>query len=238
VYVHKEDRNGSFTEQEIARKVAQYFENRGFHISTQVKLRGRIPDILAIKDDRVIAIEIKGQAGNIEQGIEQALHQKNSVNGSYLVITRTRSNKKTSNICHDLGIGLLLIDEEGLEEVVKPDMNEKTLDSTQTSIFKEKGKPAKIKTEKGILVKLFRSESEVAILEEIIQNPNELHANAIARKTGLAPSTISKEMSIIFELGLVTKRQLGNLILYKIDTQCEIYNELKSIFQKLGGTKR
>ncbi len=58
----------------------------------------------------------------MQKGIEQALHQKNVANFSYLVIPKYRSSKVIVNSCQSLGIGLLLVN-DGVVEIVKPVMS-------------------------------------------------------------------------------------------------------------------
>lgn len=206
-------------------------EKKGWRIFHEVKLRGRIVDIIATKDDKITAIEVKGGSGDIQRGIEQALHQKNTANFSYLAIPKDRSTKMILNSCQSLGIGLLLVN-EGIEEVVKP-VKSDALPSIKNIIFREKKKSQKVVSVKSSLESLFRSKSQILILKLLFLNSsNEFHANDMARKTGLAPSTIAKEMPVIQNIGLVLRRTQGNLVFYKINKRGIIFDELKRIFLK------
>lgn len=206
-------------------------EKKGWKIFHEVKLRGRIVDIIATKDDKITAIEVKGGSGDIQRGIEQALHQKNSANFSYLAIPKDRSTKMILNSCQNLGIGLLLVNDR-VEEVVKP-MEGNVLPSVKNIVFKERKRSQQSVSIKSSLENLFRSRAQVLILKLLFLNSSsEFHANDIARKTGLAPSTIAKEMPVIQNIGLALRRTQGNLVFYKINNQSVIYNELKRIFLK------
>lgn len=219
------------TEHMLLEKVEKYLKKKGWKISHEVKLRGRIVDIIATKDEKITAIEVKGGSGDINRGIEQALHQKNASNFSYLAIPKDRSSKVFLNSCQGLGIGLLLVS-DGVEEIVKP-MEGNVLPSVKNIVFKERRKSQKSVSIKSSLENLFRSRAQILILKLLFLNSSsEFHANAIARKTGLAPSTIAKEMPLIYNIGLVLRRTQGNLVLYKINNQSVIYNELKRIFLK------
>jgi len=212
-------------------KVEKYLEKKGWKISHEVKLRGRIVDMIATKDGKIMAIEVKGGAGNIQRGIEQALHQKNASNFSYLAIPKDRSTKAILNSCQNLGIGLLLVS-DGVEDVIKP-VKSYALPSVKNIIFKEKKKSQKVVSVKSSLESLFRSRAQILILKLLFLNSSsEFHANDIARKTGLAPSTISKEMPLVYNIRLILRRSQGNLVFYKINNQSIIYNELKRIFLK------
>lgn len=230
---HSLNRNGIFinTEHTILKKVATYLEKKGWKIFREVKLRGRIVDIIATKEDKITAIEIKGSSGDIQRGIEQALHQKNTANFSYIAIPKARSSKMIVSLCQSLGIGLLLVN-DGVEEIVKPAVND-VLPSVRNIIFKEKKKLQKVISVKSSLESLFRSRAQVLILKLLFLNSSsEFHANDIARKTDLAPSTITKEMPLLLNIGLVIRRTQGNLVFYKINNQSVIFNDLKRIFLK------
>ena len=219
------------TENIISQKIGKYLEKKGWKISHEVKLRGRIVDVIAVKEDKIMAVEIKGDAGDIQRGIAQALHQKNAANISYLAIPKDRSSRMILNSCQSLGLGLMLVN-DGVEEIVKPAMSD-ALPSVKNIVFKEKKRPQKIISIKSSLENLFRSRAQILILKLLFLNPSgEFHANDIARKTDLAPSTIAKEMPIIQSIGLILRRTQGNLVFYKINKQSVIFNELKRIFLK------
>lgn len=230
---HSLNRNGAFinTENVILQKAEKHLEKKGWKTSHEVKLRGRVVDIVATKGDKITAIEVKGDSGDIQRGIEQALHQKNAANFSYLAIPKNRSSKEIQNSCQNLGLGLLLVN-DGVEEIVKPVMSE-ALPSVRNLIFKEKKKPQQVVSIKSSLENLFRSRAMILILKLLFLNSsNEFHANDIARKSGLAPSTVAKEMPLIYNMGLVQRRAQGNLVFYKINNKSIIFNELKRIFLK------
>jgi predicted nucleotidyltransferase/predicted RecB family endonuclease len=233
VNTHSFNRNSTFiyTENTILQKTERYLEKKGWKTIHEIKLRGRIVDIIAVKDGKIMAIEIKGGSGDTQQGIEQALHQKNAVNFSYLAIPKDRSSEVIQNSCQNLGLGLLLINDR-VEEIVKPVMSE-ALPSVRNLVFKEKKKSQKVVSIKSSLENLFRNRAMILILKLLLLNSsNEFHGNDIARKSGLAPSTVAKEMPLIYNMGLVQRRIQGNLVFYKINNKSIIFSELKRIFLK------
>ena len=66
----------------------------------------------------------------------------------------------------------------------------------------------------------------------LLNSASEFHLNDIARKTGLAASTVAKESSILVNLGLLERHEQGNLVFYRINKRSAIYDELKRIFIK------
>jgi len=219
------------TEHALLQKVEKHLRSKGWKISHEVKLRGRIIDIIATKDSKIAAIEIKGGSGNIQHGIEQALHQKNITDFSYLAIPKDRSTKAILNSCQGLGIGLLLVNDV-VKEAARPKEGN-ALPSVKNIVFRERKRLQQSVSIKSSLEYLFRSRAQVLILKLLFLNSSvEFHANDMARRTGLASSTIAKEMPRIHSMGLVLRRTQGSMVFYKINSQSAIYDELRRIFLK------
>ncbi len=214
----------------VASKVADYFASEGWKVSREVKLRGRISDIVAIKDGEIAVVEVKGSLGDVKLGLEQTLHYKNAANLAYLAVPKERGGQDLLATCRNLGIGLLLAN-EGVVEAVKPERGE-ALASVRNAVLHLKPKVHETVL-KSSLERLFRSRAQILILKLLFHNPtSEFHLNDIARKTGLAASVVSKECRLLLSLGLVSKGTQGNLTLYNINKRSVIYDELKRIFLK------
>ncbi len=219
------------TESIAVPKVEEYLRARGWKVLREVKVRGRVADIVAIKNDDMAIVEVKGSAGDIHNGIEQALHQKRAVNFSYLAIPKERITNDLKNTCKNLGIGLILLD-NSVKEVIKP-VRSKALSSVRRQILGIKPKVQIKMSVKSPLEYLFRTRGQILILKLFFLNPNkEFHLNDIARRTGLSASYVTKELNKIEKIGLVSRREQGNMVLFGVDRKCVIYDELKRIFLK------
>lgn len=219
------------TEHVIVQKVTEYLEKKNWKILREVKMRGRRADIVAIKDGNIAVVEVKGGSGDIQRGIEQSLHQKNAANFSYLAIPKDRVTNFIINSCENFGIGLMLVN-GGIKEAVKPVRGD-ALPSVKNMLFEKRQKSQKLVSIRSSLENLFRSRAQVLILKLLFLNStNEFHMNDIARKTGLAPSTVAKEMPKIQRIGLVLRSSRGNLVFYKINNKSIIFDEMKRIFLK------
>lgn len=219
------------TESIAVPRVEEYLKSRGWKVSREVKVRGRVADIVAVKGEDIAVVEVKGSVGDIYGGIEQALHQKRAVNFSYLTIPKERVTDNLINTCKNLGIGLILLN-DGVKEVVKP-ARSKSLPSVRTKILEIKAKKQAKVSVKSPLEHLFRTKGQILILKLFFLNPNkEFHLNDIARRTGLSPSYVAKELNKIEKIGLTSRREQGNLVLSKVDRKSVIYDELKKIFLK------
>ncbi len=219
------------TESMVVPKVERYFSSKGWKVSREVKLRGRVADIVAVKGEDIVVVEVKGSVGDIESGIEHALHQKRAANFSYLAIPKERSTGKVIKTCKNLGIGLMLLN-DSVKEVVKP-VRSRALSSVRRKVLGIRPKKQIKVAVKSPLEYLFRTKGQILILKLFFLNPNkEFHLNDIARRIGLSPSYVAKGLSKIEKIGLVSRREQGNLVLFKVNSKCVIYDELKKIFLK------
>jgi predicted nucleotidyltransferase len=74
------------------------------------------------------------------------------------------------------------------------------------------------------------------VLGLLLLRPDEaLHGREIARRTGLAAGTITRELTRLAEVGLLKREKRGNQQLYSADTAGPIFAELASILRKTSG---
>lgn len=87
-----------------------------------------------------------------------------------------------------------------------------------------------------MLERLFTSEARVKILTEILLNSDkEYHIRQLARIIDKSPILVQKELKNIENLGLLQHRKQGNMVLYSIEKNSAIIEDLKRIFLKTEG---
>lgn len=212
-------------------KINEYFTKSGWKLHYPDKIRGSHPDVVISKNGKIAMVEVKGSKGNVNLGIEQALHFKNSADYSYLALSKESITNDLLDSCKSLGLGLLSIGER-IETLVEPKPSQ-ALKSVKDRIFTQKIKEKPEVQIRASLERLFKSKNLILILKLLFwHSTTPFHSNEIARRTGMSPSTVSKELSGILPLGIVSKNLKGNMTLYQINTQNTIYNELRQIFFK------
>ena len=86
------------------------------------------------------------------------------------------------------------------------------------------------------LVSLLLPDYRRRILGLLLLHPEvKLHGREIARRTGLSPGTITRELVRLADAGLLLRQKQGNQQLYCANVQCPIYEELSSILKKTSG---
>jgi predicted nucleotidyltransferase len=84
-----------------------------------------------------------------------------------------------------------------------------------------------------MLERLLTSKSRVKILELLLLNPaGEFHLREISRRTRVSAPYVKRELANLSALGLVLKRSQGNMMLFRLNKDSPIAEELKRIFLK------
>lgn len=74
------------------------------------------------------------------------------------------------------------------------------------------------------------------VLGLLLLHPDEsFHLREVARITNTQPGTLRRELSQLTEAGVLSREKIGNLVRYKADTTCPIYDELRGILKKTVG---
>lgn len=82
------------------------------------------------------------------------------------------------------------------------------------------------------------SKATNAILVNVFTRPDGMHLRALMSHTGLGSASAQRELRRLTEAGLLTKQELGKVILYKPNTNSPIYQELSAIIRKTEGVEQ
>ena len=210
-------------------KVARHFEDAGWTLHPSQVIRGRVPDLVAEKNGKLAIIEVKGMIWNRDNAIRAALHFKNAANYAYLAIPGA-PDQGMENMCRELGVGLIAIDGDVREVVLAQETA--ALDSVMGRILHvEKKRPAARR--ESLLQTLFRSKTLVHVLGFLLLNQTgEFYLSELAKRAGLAPSTVLRELNRLELLDIVAKTKKGTAVFYRINRDCIIHEELRRIFLK------
>jgi predicted nucleotidyltransferase len=74
------------------------------------------------------------------------------------------------------------------------------------------------------------------VLSLLLLHPDEaFHLREIARVTGTQPGTLRRELEQLAQAGVVERAKVGNLVRYRADPRCPIFEELRGILKKTAG---
>lgn len=91
------------------------------------------------------------------------------------------------------------------------------------------------KPTKSLIETLF-PKARIAVLSELSKAADTgLHLREIARRSGLNSKTVLREVHALRNAGVLTAQQIGRQIIYRLNPDCAIYEELRSIIRKTVG---
>ena len=86
------------------------------------------------------------------------------------------------------------------------------------------------------LVETLFPKARVAVLAELTGAGNTgLHLREIARRAGLNSKTIMRELHALRDVGILHSSNVGRQVIYRLNTDCPIYEELRTIIRKTVG---
>jgi predicted nucleotidyltransferase len=84
-----------------------------------------------------------------------------------------------------------------------------------------------------MLEKLLSSRTRVGILKLLLFRPDEsFHLRDIAKRVGITPIYVSKELANLSKLGIVKLSKKANLSIYSLNRECPFLTELRGLFIK------
>ncbi len=77
--------------------------------------------------------------------------------------------------------------------------------------------------------------ARLAVLRWLVGTENGLHLRELERRSGLNKHGLARELHALRDAGILVSTQVGNQIIYRMNTECPIYDELRSIIRKTVG---
>ncbi len=211
-------------------KAAGYLAGLGWDVQREVKIRGRMVDVVGVRDGQIAMVEVRDAHGNMDMGIMHAMHQKEAADYSYLAMY-DGIHKRARTVCRNLGVGLIQLDGAACEML--PAEHTAALESVRKKMLKTRPAERKTIRVQSPLYHILHTKSQVLILKLLFLNgTKEFHLNDIARRIGLSAPAVHKEMARLAGTDLILRRRQGSMMLYMINKGGIIYDEMRRIFLK------
>lgn len=89
------------------------------------------------------------------------------------------------------------------------------------------------------MIDLGRSRTRDAVVRELFSEPHvAFHVRGLARRTGEAVANVHRELRRLERAGWVVRSREGNRVLYRIDEQHPLYDEMQRLVAKTVGVPR
>ncbi len=79
------------------------------------------------------------------------------------------------------------------------------------------------------------SKTRAALLRELYAEPDGLHVRELERRTGFNIRHISRDLHALSAAGILAAKPVGRQVTYKLDPECPIADEMRSIVRKTVG---
>jgi len=214
----------SFKEDVVVQKVENYLVDRGWRLLGKVKIRGRYPDIVALKEQKILVVEAKGSLGDIIRGIGQIIHYSSGANYAYLALPKDMISKDVLAALKGIKIGLIEVDEI-VAERLKP-IERKPLKSIVAKILKTpQHKP--IAKPKFDISKIYRHS---AILKPLIKySEREFTILELSKESGIPYATAWRLVQMLSSQGILITRIIGKATACKLNNESPLLPEIKHL---------
>ena len=86
------------------------------------------------------------------------------------------------------------------------------------------------------LIETLFPRARIAVLSELSKAADTgLHLREIARRSALNSKSVLREVHALRDAGVLTAQEVGRQIIYRLNPDCPIYDELRSIMRKTAG---
>jgi len=73
------------------------------------------------------------------------------------------------------------------------------------------------------------------VLKHLSQEEEGLHLRELERRTGVNSRHLARELHSLRDVGILLSKQVGNQLIYRLNPDCPIYDELRSVVRKTVG---
>src|SRR3989441_878751 len=99
--------------------VQAYMRSAGFEVVQGVRVRTWRPDIVAVRGDELVIVEVRGSRGELRKALAQTALYATDASSAYLAVPRNRIITSLKEAARVLGIGLMEVN-DAVRVVVKP----------------------------------------------------------------------------------------------------------------------
>lgn len=85
------------------------------------------------------------------------------------------------------------------------------------------------------LADTFFSRTRGSVFRELFASQKGLHLRELERRTGVNSRQLVRELHTLRDAGVLTPTRIGNLVLYRFNPDCPVYEEIQSLVRKTVG---
>ncbi|HDL15289.1 MAG TPA: hypothetical protein ENH28_03925 [Euryarchaeota archaeon] len=216
-------------EDAVERRVVEFLIDSGYEVRETLRVKGRYPDLVAVKGDRIVMVEVKGSMGDLRSGIARAIDYTSGSHLSYLAIPASRSTDKLRETAKSLGIGLMEVDDE-VSVTIEPS-GTAPLDSIRKRVLGKPRRGEKRRASSGrlILTKISRHRKVVKLLLEYPKRSFTIRE--LSRQAAAPYATVWRLINDLYSAGVVHLSRIGGSISCRLNTESPYLAEVEKILE-------
>ncbi len=217
-------------EKDLKERVREFLLESGFDLRGEVRVRGRYPDLVGVKGDKIVMVEVKGGMGSLKAGIARAIDYTSGANFSYLAIPASRSSKDLRETIAYLGLGLIEVNDR-VRIAVKP-----TESRPQESIMKrlktkrKAGPPTRAGPSKHVMLdKISRHKETIKLL--LMYPERTFTVRELSELSGTSYSTTWRLVKDLYSAGVVITGRIGPSVTCVLNKGAPFLTEVEKIVE-------
>ncbi|RMF89206.1 MAG: hypothetical protein D6733_06805 [Methanobacteriota archaeon] len=226
-------KTNSFTlnEAAVAERVKEHLIVNGFKIKPQIRVRGRYPDIVAMKNGKITMVEVKGSMGDLKDGISRAIDYTYGAHYSYLAVPTSKSSQSLRQTMKNLGLGLIEVSEKEVKEAVKPDLSE-PLPSVRKRLLKKSARGLERRHAPSKHTMLARVSRHKDIIKLLLKYPDRTFT--VRELSKLSKASYSTTWRLIKDLhgtGTISTERIGPSVSVRLNKKSSFVPEIRKILE-------
>jgi len=216
-------------EKEVEEKLRGYLIEKGFELKKSVKVKGRYPDVVAVKNGKVYMFEVKGGMGDITAGTAAAIDFRSGSNFSFLALPIDRISEKEKQTMENLGLGLVGVGDE-IKFIVIPKRSE-MLESVKERVLEtpkqveERGVPSR----PGILAEVPKHKRIVSLLLRYPERNFTIRELSELSRTPYANTW--RFVRKLYASGIILQERIGPSISCRLNTAAPFLKEIEKLLE-------
>jgi predicted nucleotidyltransferase len=217
-------------EKDVLQAIEDHFIAKGYDITPEMRIRTWRPDLVALKGEDVVIVEVKGSLGDLDKAVAQAAAYTIDATFTYIAIPEARLTKDLERRADALGIGILTVNDR-VRTAVQPQKKSPRpsfLKRAQAALGKESSTPERKQPRGGIPYDRFLKHK--GVIDILFSIPGRrLTIRELSKEAGSSYATTWRLVNALISMGALRSEIVGPSRLISINEESPIVADLKRL---------
>ena len=224
-------RLGPLSERELEEVVAEHFSRSGYRTLRNLQVRTWRPDVVAVKGDELIVVEVKGPRGDVRHAVAQAAVYATEATSAYVAVPPGNVTEWLENAAAALGIGLLTVTDRAKVRVRPERRPPRPSLLARAQRVLQAGPPPRVPESRGGRATLGRALRHPAVLNLFLRYPGrEFTIREVALETRTPYATVWRVVQDLVALGVLSSKRLGPSHALSLNEKSPVVADLSRLY--------